>query len=142
MECGLAAWCAEVLFEAAAADPSLTSARLHVSFLEVTESAVYDIMASNPQGRGSKQDQREPWMEFDPKSDNVGANLLESSNGVSKLVASACKYKKLILSMYLVNACNVVFPATDRLQSCSSMDPQASTWHQIFSEDVFTATFP
>jgi hypothetical protein len=69
---GLAARCAEALFEAAAADPSLTSARLHVSFAEITESAVYDVMASNPQKRGGKHDQREPWIEIDATSDAVG----------------------------------------------------------------------
>lgn len=76
VDSGLSARCAEALFEAAAADPSLTSARLHVSFVEMSESAVYDIMASNPQGRGGKQDQRESWIEIDPMSDSVGATLL------------------------------------------------------------------
>lgn len=79
VDSGLSARCAEALFEAAAADPSLTSARLHVSFVEVTESEIYDIMASNPQGRGGKQDQRQPWIEIDPTSDSVGALSLETT---------------------------------------------------------------
>ena len=91
VDSGLSARCAEALFEAAAADPSLTSARLHVSFVEVTESAVYDIMASNPQQRGGRQDQREPWIEIDPASDNIGApSCLRSSCLYQVGTAPAC----------------------------------------------------
>lgn len=96
VDSGLSARCAEALFEAAAADPSLTSARLHVSFVEVTESAVYDIMASNPQQRGGKQDQREPWIEIDPASDSIGAGpyirtprLTHEYSGLQRMHVSA-----------------------------------------------------